>query len=95
MTDDVIRPIVGIYKNVTIEFCLGARPDGAPYPFAETLDRIADGRIDATKVVTGFAGRSGVVEVFEHLRPVDPHDIEHMKILIRHDLDGPGIQPAN
>ena len=32
-----------------------------------------------------------VDEVFAHLRPGSYHDIEHMKILIRHDLDGPGI----
>jgi threonine dehydrogenase-like Zn-dependent dehydrogenase len=91
MTDDVIRPIVGIYKNVTIEFCFGGAPGGEPYPFAATLERIADGRIDAARIVTGYAGRAGVPEVFEQLRPGDAHDIEHVKILVRHDLDGPGI----
>jgi threonine dehydrogenase-like Zn-dependent dehydrogenase len=92
MTDDVIRPIVGVYKNVTIEFCFGGAPGGEPYPFAGTLERIADGRIDAARIVTGYAGRAGVAEVFEQLRPRDPHAIEHVKILVRHDIDGPGIR---
>jgi hypothetical protein len=36
-----------------------------------------------------------VAEVFEHLRPRDPHDIEHVKILVRHDLDGSGIRTGD
>jgi threonine dehydrogenase-like Zn-dependent dehydrogenase len=93
MVDDPIRPIVGIYKNVTIEFCVGMGPDGEEYPFAQTFERIADGRIDVTKLVTGYAGLEGVEEVFAHLRPGDYRDIEHVKILVRHDIDGPGIHP--
>ncbi len=92
MVDDPIRPIVGIYKNVTIEFCFGMGPDGDEYPFAATFERLADGRIDASKLVTGYAGLEGVEEVFAHLRPGDYRDIDHMKILIRHDIDGPGIR---
>ena len=91
MVDDPIRPIVGIYKNVTIEFCFGMGPDGDEYPFAATFERLADGRIDASKLVTGYAGLEGVDEVFQHLRPGDYRDIDHMKILVRHDIDGPGI----
>ncbi len=91
MVDDPIRPIVGIYKNVTIEFCFGMGPDGDEYPFAATFERLADGRIDASKLVTGYAGLEAVDEVFQHLRPGSYADIDHMKILIRHDLDGPGI----
>jgi threonine dehydrogenase-like Zn-dependent dehydrogenase len=92
MVDDAIRPIVGIYKNITIEFCLGMGPDGDEYPFAETYARLADGRIDASQLVTGYASLDAVDEVFAHLRPGNYQDIEHMKILIRHDLDGPGIR---
>ena len=91
MVDDAIRPIVGIYKNITIEFCLGMGPDGDEYPFAETYARMADGRIDASQLVTGYASLEAVENVFAHLRPGSYHDIEHMKILIRHDLEGPGI----
>jgi threonine dehydrogenase-like Zn-dependent dehydrogenase len=93
MVDDPIRPIVGIYKNVTIEFSFGMGPDGDEYPFEATFQRIADGRIDASRLITGYAGLEGVEEVFAHLRPGNYRDIEHMKILIRHDIDGPGIHP--
>ena len=95
MVDDPIRPIVGIYKNVTIEFCVGMGPDGDEYPFAQTFERLADGRIDVTKLVTGYAGLEGVDEVFPHLRPGNYRDIDHVKILVRHDIDGPGIHPPS
>ena len=29
--------------------------------------------------------------MFANLRPGDYRDIEHVKILVRHDIDGPGI----
>ena len=93
MTDDTIKPIVGIYKNVTIEFSIGAGLE-TEYQFANTFDHLATGRIDASKVITGWAGLEAVPEVFEQLRPGDPHDIEHVKILIRHDLEGPGIRTS-
>jgi threonine dehydrogenase-like Zn-dependent dehydrogenase len=93
MTDDPIKPIVGIYKNVTIEFSLGAGLD-TEYQFPQTFEHIASGRLDADKVITGWAGLEAVPEVFEHLRPRDPHDIDHVKILIRHDIDGPGIRTS-
>ena len=90
MTDDTIKPIVGIYKNVTIEFSLGAGLE-TEYQFETTFRHIAEGRIDAGKLITGWAGYEGVPEVFEQLRPRDPHDIEHVKILVRADITGPGI----
>jgi threonine dehydrogenase-like Zn-dependent dehydrogenase len=95
MTDDVIRPIVGIYKNVTIEFCFGQGPDQDEYEFAGTFQRIADGRIDASRLVTGYAGLDGVPAVFDALRPDSYADIEHMKILVRPDLTGPQIRPPD
>jgi len=93
MTEDVISPIIGIYENVTIEFSMGAGPD-TEYQFATTFEHIAAGRLPAERLVTGFAGLEGVSEVFERLRPGDFHDIDHMKILIRQDLEGPGIRPV-
>ena len=92
MTDDVISPIIGIYKNVTIEFCMGAGPD-TEYQFASTFEHIVEGRLPAERLVTGYAGLEGVHEVFDALRPGNYHDIDHMKILVRHDIDGPGIHP--
>jgi threonine dehydrogenase-like Zn-dependent dehydrogenase len=91
MTDDVLSPIIGIYKNVTIEFSMGAGPD-TEYQFATTFAHIVEGRLPAHRLVTGYAGLEGVDEVFATLRPGDYHAIDHMKILVRHDLDGPGIR---
>jgi threonine dehydrogenase-like Zn-dependent dehydrogenase len=91
MTDDVIRPLVAIYKNATLEFCLGGTAE-IGYQFEQTFRHIAAGRLPAGRLLTGYAGLEGVPEVFERLRPGDFHDIEHVKILIRHDLAGPGIR---
>jgi len=91
MTDDVIKPVVGIYKNVTIEFSFGPSRE-TDYQFTQTFDHIVAGRLDAASLVTGWAGLEAIPEVFEHLRPRDPHDIDHVKILVRHDIAGPGIR---
>jgi hypothetical protein len=91
MTDDVLSPIIGIYKNVTIEFSMGAGPD-TEYQFGTTFDHIVAGRLPAHRLVTGYAGLEGVDDVFATLRPGDYHAIDHMKILVRHDIDGPGIK---
>ena len=42
MTDDTISPIIGIYKNVTIEFSMGAGPD-TEYQFAATFTTSSPG----------------------------------------------------
>ena len=58
MVDDTIRPVVGIYKNIRIDFCMGPDPDLGPTgndEFETTLQRLADGRIDARRLVTGYA----------------------------------------
>jgi threonine dehydrogenase-like Zn-dependent dehydrogenase len=91
MTPDAISPIIGIYKNATIEFSMGAGPD-TEYQFAATFDHIIAGRLPAERLVTGYAGLEGVQDVFATLRPGDFHAIEHMKILVRHDIEGPGIK---
>ncbi|WP_404961768.1 hypothetical protein [Streptomyces sp. 147326] len=52
MTEDVIRPVVGVYKDVTIRMCLTY----PPAEFGATLARLADGRIDPAALVTGEAG---------------------------------------
>jgi threonine dehydrogenase-like Zn-dependent dehydrogenase len=91
MTPDAISPIIGIYKNATIEFSMGAGPD-TEYQFAATFDHIVAGRLPAERLVTGYAGLEGVQDVFATLRPGDFHAIDHMKILVRHDIEGPGIK---
>jgi threonine dehydrogenase-like Zn-dependent dehydrogenase len=94
MTDDTISPLVGLYKNVVIEFSLGAGID-TDYQFAQTFEHIVEGRLPAERLVTGYVGLEGVPEVFASLRPDRYADIDHMKILVRHDLDGPGIRPPD
>ncbi|GLV99408.1 zinc-binding dehydrogenase [Streptomyces lavendulae] len=85
MTDDVIRPVVGIYKDVTVRMCLTY----PPREFGATLDRLADGRIDAAALVTGEAGFGGLGEAFASLRRPE----RHIKVLIRPGLPGAGLLP--
>lgn len=83
MTEDVIRPVVGIYKDVTIRMCLTY----PPAEFGATLDRLVDGRIDAASLVTGEAGFAGLDAAFASLRRPE----EHIKVLIRPELGGNGV----
>lgn len=43
MTEDVFRPVVGIYKDITVTMCMAYPPE----EFAGTLRRIAQGTVDA------------------------------------------------
>ncbi|MEU7727761.1 zinc-binding dehydrogenase [Streptomyces sp. NPDC040724] len=86
MTEDVIRPVVGIYKDVTIRMCLTY----PPAEFGATLARLADGRIDPAALVTGEAGFGGLDAAFASLRRPE----EHIKVLIRPGLPGTGIGAA-
>lgn len=80
MTEDVIRPVVGIYKDVTLRMCLTYPPE----EFAATLARLADGRVDAAALVTGETGLEGLDAAFASLRRPE----EHIKVLIRPGLTG-------
>lgn len=85
MVDDTIRPVVGIYKDVVIEMCM-------VYPheeYAKTLQRIANGTVDAAALITGEVGLGGISAAFDALGQPD----EHIKILVRPDLDADRIQP--
>ncbi|MGV9412087.1 zinc-binding dehydrogenase [Nocardia sp. NPDC003693] len=78
MTDDVIRPIVGIYKDISLEMCM-------VYPheeYAKTLRRIAEGTVDAASLITDEVGLDGVAGAIESLR--NPED--HIQILVRPNL---------
>ncbi|MEU8899086.1 zinc-binding dehydrogenase [Nocardia sp. NPDC048505] len=75
MSDDVIRPIVGIYKDISLQMCM-------VYPheeYARTLGRIAEGSIDAAALITAEVGLDGVAGALAALR--DPED--HIQILVR------------
>ncbi len=69
MEDDVIKPMFGINKELSVQFVLGYTPD----EFASTLQAIADGRIDVAPLVTGRVGVEGVPAAFETLTKPDAH----------------------
>jgi len=67
MEDDRIRPIVGINKELSLQFVLGY----SPLEFAETLDHIAEGRLAVEPLITGRVGVDGVPAAFEELARPD------------------------
>jgi threonine dehydrogenase-like Zn-dependent dehydrogenase len=72
--DDTIRPMLGINKELSLQFVLGYTPG----EFMDTLASIADGRIDVAPLVTGRVGVEGVAQAFQDLASPD----EHAKILV-------------
>jgi len=74
MEHDQIRPLVGINKELNIQFVLGYTPD----EFSSTLRNIAEGVMDVEPLVTGTVGLDGVSKAFSDL--ADPEG--HAKILV-------------
>lgn len=81
MTEDVFRPVVGIYKDITVTMCMTY----PPREFARTLDRIAAGGVDAAALITGTVGRAGVGAAMETLT----HPADHVKVLVSPGTSGP------
>ena len=69
MEDDMIKPIFGINKELNVQFVLGYTPE----EFAQTLEAIADGRIDVAPLITGRVGVDGVPGAFATLAKPDAH----------------------
>lgn len=78
MTEDVFRPVVGIYKDITVTMCMAYPPE----EFAGTLERIADGRVDAAALITGEVGFAGIDEAMAALMRPD----HHVKVLVRPEV---------
>ena len=74
MGADNIRPAMAINKQIDLRFVLGY----TPLEFRDTLHMLADGKLDASALVTGTVGLGGVAAAFEALS--DPET--HAKILI-------------
>ena len=72
--DDNFTPYVALRKELSIQFALGYTRD----EFADVLDLLAAGRIDAAPLITTVIGLDEVPAVFEALRK--PGD--HAKVLI-------------
>ncbi len=69
MEDDRIRPMLGINKELSVQFVLGYTPE----EFAQTLADIAEGRIPVAPLVTGRVGVGGVPGAFAELATPDAH----------------------
>jgi threonine dehydrogenase-like Zn-dependent dehydrogenase len=69
MEDDRIRPMIGINKELSVQFVLGYTPE----EFAGTLAAIGDGRLAVAPLVTGRVGVDGVPGAFEALARPDAH----------------------
>lgn len=74
MEHDQIRPLVGINKELNLQFVLGYTPE----EFAQTLHNIAQGVMDIEPLITGKVGLDGVPDAFNDL--ADPE--KHAKILV-------------
>ncbi len=74
MEDDLIVPMFGINKELSVQFVLGYTPD----EFAGTLRHIAEGEMNVAPLVTGKVGVTGVAQAFETLA----HPDAHAKILV-------------
>ena len=74
MEADTIHPMLGISKELNLQFVLGYTPD----EFAATLGHIAAGKIPATPLITGHVGLDGVPQAFVDLGSPE----RHAKILV-------------
>jgi threonine dehydrogenase-like Zn-dependent dehydrogenase len=75
MQPDEVQPLVGIGRELNIQFALGYQPD----EFAQALRSIADGEVDLRPLITGTVGVDGVPQAFEDLG----HPDLHAKILVQ------------
>jgi threonine dehydrogenase-like Zn-dependent dehydrogenase len=74
MENDLVRPLIGIGKELEIRFALGYDP----MEFGGTLRAIAEGEIDVVPLITGEVGIDAVPKAFTDLGNPD----EHCKILV-------------
>lgn len=74
MVADTVRPMVAVGKELNLQFVLGYDP----LQFQTTLNRIADGELDVSPLITGRVGLDGVADAFTALG--DPE--AHAKVLV-------------
>ncbi len=85
MGEDRIRPSMAINKEIDLRFVVGY----TPLEFRDTLHMLADGKLDATPLLTGLVGLGGVPAAFEALAKPE----QHAKILI--DPHSHAVQPGS
>ncbi|MDM0044436.1 zinc-binding dehydrogenase [Variovorax dokdonensis] len=69
MKPDQFRPVMAINKEIDLRFVVGYDP----LEFRNTLHMLADGKIDASPLVTGTVGLQGVAAAFDALAVPDAH----------------------
>ncbi len=69
MKPDQFRPVMAINKEIDLRFVLGYDP----LEFRNTLRMLADGKIDASPLVTGTVGLEGVAGAFDALAVPETH----------------------
>jgi threonine dehydrogenase-like Zn-dependent dehydrogenase len=84
MGGDAFRPAMAINKELDLRFVLGY----TPLEFRDTLHALADGKVDASALVTGTVGLDGVAAAYDALG--DPE--RHAKILI--DPSSTAVTPS-
>ena len=72
---DAVRPIIGIGKELSLQFVLGYEPQ----EFAGALQSIAEGTVDLEPMITGTVTVDGVPQAFTDLG----HPDTHAKILVQ------------
>jgi threonine dehydrogenase-like Zn-dependent dehydrogenase len=75
MEPDTIHPLLGIGKELNLQFVLGYTPE----EFAATLRHIADGAIPTAPLITGSVGIDGGADAFVALGSPE----RHAKILVK------------
>jgi threonine dehydrogenase-like Zn-dependent dehydrogenase len=69
MEEDRIEPILGIGKEVSVQFVLAYTAD----EFADTLAALAEGRVVGDPMITGRVGIEGVPQAFTDLGNPEVH----------------------
>jgi threonine dehydrogenase-like Zn-dependent dehydrogenase len=72
---DAVRPIIGIGKELSLQFVLGYEP----HEFAGALQSIAEGTVELEPMITGTVTVDGVPQAFTDLG----HPDAHAKILVQ------------
>ena len=86
MEPDTFRPVMAVNKQIDLRFVVGY----SPLEFRDTLHLLADGKVDASPLVTGTVGLAGVEAAFDAL--ADPE--QHAKIVIDPRSSAVTPQPA-
>jgi threonine dehydrogenase-like Zn-dependent dehydrogenase len=69
MGEDRLRPTMAISKEIEIRFVFGY----TPLEFRDTLHMLADGKLDASPLITGTVGLDGVATAFDVLSSAEAH----------------------